>query len=50
MIADTHARTQSRVENFVTTGIEHGKMGVDMLSYKVGEVRENVEGWVRKGR
>jgi len=50
VLADTHTRTQARVERVYTTSIEHSKMSAEMLSHKIGEVRENVEGWVRKGR
>lgn len=50
VVADAHARTQERVTRFVRTGIEHSKMSGDMLSHKVGELRQGIQDWVRKGR
>jgi MICOS complex subunit MIC26 len=49
-VAEAHAKTQERVSRFVTTGIEHSKMSADLLSRKIGETREGIQDWVRKGR
>jgi len=50
VVADAHARGQERIERFVRTGIDHSKMGGQMLQQKVGGLRERVEEWVAKGR
>ncbi|KAF2666572.1 mitochondrial protein-like protein [Microthyrium microscopicum] len=50
VLAEGHKKTQERVENFVRTGIEHSKMGKVMLEDKIGGARENLEGWVSRGR
>jgi len=49
-LADAHVRTKERVRQFVSTGVEHSKMGKVMLEDRIGEARETVEGWVKKGR
>jgi MICOS complex subunit MIC26 len=49
-LADAHTRTQERVGRFVRTGLEHSRQVPDLISEKVGEVREGIEGWVRKGK
>jgi organizing structure protein 2 len=50
VIADTHLRIKERVTRFVETGVAHTKMGVGMFEDKVGEAREKVDEWVKKGR
>jgi organizing structure protein 2 len=50
VLADTHTRVKDRVTRFVETGIAHTKMSVGIVEDKVGEVRENVENWVSKGK
>lgn len=50
VLADTHLRAKERVERFVETGKAHSSMGIGMLQDKVGETRERLEEWVRKGR
>jgi MICOS complex subunit MIC26 len=50
VVADTHLRVRERVTKFVETGIAHSKMGVGILEDKVGETREKVEDWVKKGK
>jgi organizing structure protein 2 len=48
-LADWHEKTQDRVVRFVSTAIDHSKMGAGMLEDKIGDARESVEGWVGKG-
>jgi len=50
VLADTHLRVRDRVSRFVQTGVAHSKMGVAMVEERVGELREEVEEWVKKGR
>jgi len=50
VVADTHLRIRDRVSKFVETGVAHSKMSAGMLEDKVGEAREKVEEWVRKGK
>ena len=49
-LADTHLRTKARVEHFLQTGKAHSQMSVGMVHDKVAEVRELIEGWVKKGK
>lgn len=49
-LAQAHADSQARVEKFVATGWEHAKLSKDILEGKIGEAREGLEGWVKKGR
>lgn len=49
-LADTHLRTMARVEHFLQTGKAHSQMTVGMVQDKVAEVREQIEGWVKKGK
>ncbi|OCL02627.1 hypothetical protein AOQ84DRAFT_443257 [Glonium stellatum] len=49
-LADTHLRTKARVEHFLQTGKAHSQMTVAMVQDKVAEVREQLEGWVKKGK
>jgi MICOS complex subunit MIC26 len=50
VIADAHLRTKERVQRFLETGKAHSAMGVGMLQDKVGETREKLEDWVKKGK
>ncbi|KAL1986553.1 hypothetical protein VTN96DRAFT_6131 [Rasamsonia emersonii] len=50
VVADNHLRFRNFVEHTYTTGVAHSKMGRAMLEEKIGEVREKLEEWVRKGR
>jgi organizing structure protein 2 len=50
VLADAHLRTKARVEHFFETGKAHTRMGVAMVEEKVGDTRERLEEWVRKGR
>lgn len=50
VIAENHLRAKERVTRFVQTGIAHSKMTAGMLEDKIGEAREAVEDWVRKGK
>ncbi|KAL1996049.1 hypothetical protein VTN49DRAFT_584 [Thermomyces lanuginosus] len=49
-IADTHLKTRDWIEHTYTTGVAHSQMGVAMLEQKIGEAREKIEEWVRKGQ
>ncbi|OCK78560.1 hypothetical protein K432DRAFT_435901 [Lepidopterella palustris CBS 459.81] len=49
-LADTHLRTKARVEKFWNTGKAHSQMGVGMVQDKIGEVREKMEDWIKKGK
>jgi organizing structure protein 2 len=49
VLADTHLRTKERLSQFWETGKAHSQAGVGMLQDKVGETRDRMEGWVRKG-
>ncbi|KAL1630903.1 hypothetical protein SLS56_004716 [Neofusicoccum ribis] len=50
VIAENHLRVKKRVTRFVQTGIAHSKMSAAMLEEKIGEAREYVEDWVKKGK
>lgn len=50
VIAENHLRAKERVTTFVQTGIAHTKMSAAMLEEKIGDVREAVEDWVKKGK
>ncbi|KAL1970089.1 hypothetical protein VTN77DRAFT_6494 [Rasamsonia byssochlamydoides] len=50
VVAENHLRFRDFVEHTWTTGVAHSKMGRAMLEEKIGEVRETLEDWVRKGR
>jgi organizing structure protein 2 len=50
VVADTHLRIKESVTRFVQTGVAHSKMGVGMVEDKLGEAREKVDDWVKKGR
>ncbi|KAF1956654.1 hypothetical protein CC80DRAFT_593374 [Byssothecium circinans] len=49
VLADAHLRTKERVTRFLETGKAHSAMGIGMLQDKVGETRDRMENWVRKG-
>ncbi|CAI6338843.1 unnamed protein product [Periconia digitata] len=49
VLADAHLRTRERVTQFLETGKAHSQMGVGMLQDKVGETRDKMENWVKKG-
>jgi organizing structure protein 2 len=50
VIADAHLRTRARIQHFIETGKAHAGSTVGMVEGKVADVRDNLEGWVRKGR
>ncbi|KAF4304943.1 Apolipoprotein O [Botryosphaeria dothidea] len=50
VIAENHLRAKERVTRFVQTGIAHSKMSAAMLEEKIGEAREAIEDWVKKGK
>lgn len=50
VVADTHLRMKERVSRFLETGKAHAGMSLGMLEGKVGEVREGMEEWVKKGK
>lgn len=50
VLADAHLRTKERVTKFWETGKAHSQMGVGMLQDKVGETRDRMEEWVKKGK
>lgn len=49
-LADAHLRTKERVTRFLETGKAHSSMTVGMVQDKVGETREKLENWVKKGK
>ncbi|KAF2121737.1 apolipo protein O-domain-containing protein [Lophiotrema nucula] len=49
VLADTHLRAKARVQSFWETGKAHTAMSAGMLQDKVGETREKLEDWVKKG-
>lgn len=49
-LADAHLRTKARVVHLIETGKAHAGMTVGMVQDKVSDVRDNMEGWVKKGR
>lgn len=49
-LADAHLKTKARMARFWETGKAHSAMTVGMLQDKVGETREKMEDWVKKGR
>ncbi|GAM83255.1 hypothetical protein ANO11243_012410 [Dothideomycetidae sp. 11243] len=50
VIRDNHLRARQSITHFIETGKAHSLMGLAMAEDKVQEVRESVEGWVRKGK
>ncbi|KAJ9142214.1 MICOS complex subunit [Pleurostoma richardsiae] len=49
-VAEAHVRTRESVEKAWSFARVHADVGARMLDEKVGEAREAVEGWVRKGK
>jgi organizing structure protein 2 len=50
VLADTHLRMKNRISQFIETGKAHAQGTVGMVEGKLADTRENLEGWVRKGR
>jgi organizing structure protein 2 len=50
VLAEAHMQTKARVQRFFETGKAHSQMGVAMMQDKVGETREKVDEWLKKGR
>ncbi|KAJ4363770.1 hypothetical protein N0V95_000964 [Ascochyta clinopodiicola] len=50
VLADAHLRTKARIAHFIDTGKAHAGTTVGMVQDKVSDVRDNMEGWVKKGR
>ncbi|KAF1928954.1 uncharacterized protein M421DRAFT_420182 [Didymella exigua CBS 183.55] len=50
VVADAHLRTKARISHFIETGKAHTGMTVGMVQDKVHDVRDSMEGWVKKGR
>lgn len=50
VLADTHLRTRASIAHFIDTGKAHAGMTVGMVQDKVHDVRDSMEGWVKKGR
>lgn len=48
-VADKHLRAYNYISHVYTTGIAHSQMGYYMLEDKIGEYRENLEKWIKKG-
>lgn len=49
-VAHTHVLVKERISRFIDTGKAHAGMTVGLVQDKVSDVRDNMEGWVRKGR
>ncbi|KAF2176367.1 hypothetical protein K469DRAFT_700093 [Zopfia rhizophila CBS 207.26] len=49
-VAEAHIRTKERARKFWETGKAHSAMTVGMVQDKVGEAREKLEDWVKKGK
>ncbi|ORY15808.1 apolipo protein O-domain-containing protein [Clohesyomyces aquaticus] len=49
-LAEAHLQTKERMQRFVETGKAHTAMSLGMVTDKVGETREKLEDWVKKGR
>jgi organizing structure protein 2 len=50
VLADTHLRMKNRISQFIETGKAHAQGTVGMVEGKLADTRENLEGWVKKGR
>ncbi|RAO71935.1 uncharacterized protein BHQ10_007947 [Talaromyces amestolkiae] len=50
VVADNHLKAHNYIQHVYTTGVAHSAMGRVMLEDKIGEAREYLEEWVRKGR
>ena len=49
-LAEAHLATKTRVQRFWETGKAHSAVTVGMVQDKVGETRERLEDWVKKGK
>jgi organizing structure protein 2 len=49
-VADAHLRAKARAIRFYETGVAHSKMSAARLEETIGDLREKLEGWVKKGR
>jgi organizing structure protein 2 len=50
VLADTHLRMKNRISQFIETGKAHAQGTVGIVEGKLADTRENLEGWVKKGR
>lgn len=50
VVADNHLKAHNYIQHVYTTGVAHSQMGRVMLEDKIGDAREYLEEWVRKGR
>ena len=50
VVADTHLQAKARLQHIWETGKAHGAMSVGMVQDKIGETREKLEDWVKKGK
>lgn len=50
VVADTHLRARSGIERAIYMAKLHSQQATRIVDEKVGEGREAVEGWVRKGK
>lgn len=48
-VASTHIRTRESIERVWYTAKAHSAHTVDLVNAKIGEGRDAVEGWVKKG-
>ncbi|KAH6637565.1 apolipo protein O-domain-containing protein [Boeremia exigua] len=49
-LAEAHLRTKANITHFIETGKAHAGMTVGRVQEKVHDVRDSMEGWVKKGR
>ncbi|KAF2660711.1 mitochondrial protein-like protein [Lophiostoma macrostomum CBS 122681] len=49
-VAEAHLVVRERVQRFLETGKAHSALTVGMVQDKVGETRERLEDWVKKGK
>jgi organizing structure protein 2 len=49
VVAENHLKVRNFIQHTYTTGVAHSQMGRAMLEEKIGEGREKVQEWVRKG-
>lgn len=50
VLADAHLRTKASINHFIETGKAHTLGTVGLVEGKLADTRENLEGWVKKGR
>jgi len=50
VLADTHLRTRESIRHWIETGKAHTLGTVGLVEDKLADTRQNLEGWVRKGR